>query len=120
MGVRPEQLESPHAVCTCVRDRGRRLAAYEEGSAASGATIAVEDGTAAVEFSLADVPSPMAAGEALVYPLGVPQRLPAGDWHATLFFRTSARPPRPPRSSSPRPPSPARPSLTSRDEEGGS
>ena len=89
MGVTPEDLAVPQACCTCVRDRApRRLAAYEEASAGMGASIAVEGNTACVEFSTTEATPPLHAGEAIVYPLGAPQRPPVGEFVITLQFRT--------------------------------
>ena len=92
MGVTPEELETPQACCTCVRDRNpRRLEAYEEAHTGKGASIAVDGSTACVEFSVAEAPPPLQAGEAIIYPLGAPQRPPVGEWVVTLQFRTKAR-----------------------------
>lgn len=92
MGVVTDELDEPQACCTCVRDPNRgRLKAYEEESASLGASIAVKDNTAFVEFSVAQVQAPLKAGEMVVYPLGAPQRQPVGEWVITLFFRTKAR-----------------------------
>ena len=91
MGVATEELEEPKACCTCVRDRSDgRLAAYKEESASLGASIAVKDNTACVEFSVAQVQAPLKAGEMVVYPLRAPRRQPVGEWVITLFFRTKA------------------------------
>ena len=75
------------------RSRGR-LAAYEEASAGLGASIAVKDNTACVEFFFAHAtpPLPLQAGEMVVYPIGALQHHPVGEWVITLFFRTKARP----------------------------
>ena len=91
LGVPIEQLGPPEATVTCVRDSSdpRRLRAYEEGDAASelAAELAVEDRTAAVEFSIDTDSPPMAAGELLTFPLAQPQRTPAGDWRVVLSWR---------------------------------
>ena len=96
LGVPIEQLGPPEATVTCVRDCSdrRRLTAYEEGVAASelAAELAVEDGTAAVEFSIDPGSPPMAAGELLTFPLAQPQRTPAGDWRVVLSWRTQSPP----------------------------
>ena len=91
MGVPPEELEAPQACCTCIRDRDpRRLAVYDEAQG-QGCSIAVEGHTACVEFTVSGAaPPPLQAGEAIIYPLGVPQRPPAGEWNVTLQFRTRA------------------------------
>ena len=89
--VPAEQLGPPTATVTCVRDRGLRLLAYETASPRDlGASVAVENGTAAVSFSLDTPPEaspPLAAGMAQVYPLSQPHRVPHGDWKVTLFYR---------------------------------
>ena len=95
MGVTTDELEEPQACCTCVQDRSRgRLAAYEEASAGLGASIAVKDNTACVEFFFAHATPqlPLQAGEMVVYPIGALQHHPIGEWVVTLFFRTKARP----------------------------
>ena len=64
------------------------MAAYEKGSTARGAYIAVKDGTACVQFSLTEKLSPLAAGEAITFPVAQPQCPPAKMWVVTLTFRT--------------------------------
>ena len=113
LGVPIEQLGPPEATVTCVRDSSdpRRLRAYEEGVAAFAAAelasegprvaeLAVEHGTAAVEFSIDAESPPMAAGELLSFPLAQPQRTPEGDWRLVLSWQTQ----RPPRSFPASPP----------------
>ena len=92
MAVDPEELEAPHAYCTCIRDRGPRLAAYEEELAARGsnAIVAVDDNVARVRIARPGA-LPEHAGELVVSPHGVPYRNPVGEWIVTLQFRARTR-----------------------------
>lgn len=120
LGVPIEQLGPPEATVTCVRDSSdrQRLTAYEQGVAAFAASelaselpsegprvaeLAIEHGTAAVEFSIDTDSPPMAAGELLSFPLEQPQRTPEGDWRLVLSWQTQ-RPPRSLPASPPRVP----------------
>jgi hypothetical protein len=88
MGVTVAQLGEPDVFVTCIREGEQRVHNFRSSKLAS--SIAVDDGTASIEFLVGEdqihTPPPMAPGDALVYPLAKNQRVPRQDWRVQLFF----------------------------------
>ena len=88
MGVTIAQLGEPDVLVTCIREGEQRVHNFRSSKLAS--SIAVDDGTASIEFLVGEdqivTPPPMAPGDALVYPLAKVQRVPRQDWRVQLFF----------------------------------
>ena len=94
-GVSIDQIGPPEATVTCVRDQQERLRPYEEGVASADmvAEVSVEDGTAAIEFGVAQSSPPaMRAGEALAFPMSQRMRVPSTDFRVVLSYRTAPPP----------------------------
>lgn len=89
LGTERENLIGPTAEITCIRDRTKdRLRAYEESSG-MGVTVAVEDGTATLQFDVLESGEPtMDAGDAMAWPLAAACRFPVGDMRVSLFWKT--------------------------------
>jgi hypothetical protein len=85
------------ATVTCVRDQTdtHRLQPYERGvSSGMAAEVSVEDGTASLQFSLAQATHPaiMDAGEVVTFPISQPSRTPSCDWRIVLSYRAAPPP----------------------------